>query len=126
MAADGEYLLVYKYGYKKRHEAIDLFKRYSLADYPEYDHYNASFVRTVSEIPCDTSRPLAVPITFLSSYSPEQFGIFDANEYRKSDDTPTKVHGLIKDSDATIAGKATYVRLLVRNKHPISGEKGEE
>ena len=103
---------------KKRHEPIDLFKRYSPEEYPEYDHYIASFVSTVSDIPCDTDRPLAVPITFLSSYSPEQFDILDANEYRKSDDVPQKVHGLIKDSDAAIDGKATYVRLLVRNKHP--------
>lgn len=103
---------------EKRHEPIDLFKRYLPDEYPEYDHYIASFVSTVSEIPCDTDRPLAVPITFLSSYSPEQFDILDANEYRKSDDVPTKVHGLIKDSDATIVGKATYVRLLIRNKHP--------
>ena len=103
---------------EKRHEPIDLFKRYSPEEYPEYDHYIASFVSTVSDIPCDTYRPLAVPITFLSSYSPEQFDILDANEYRKSDDVPQKVHGLIKDSDAAIDGKATYVRLLVRNKNP--------
>ena len=103
---------------QKRHEPLDLFRYYSAEEYPEYDNYFAAFVGNVSDIPCDTDLPLAVPITFLSSYSPEQFEILDANEYRKSDKVPVKVHGLIKDIDGTIAGKAKYVRLLVKNRHP--------
>ena len=103
---------------EKRHEQIDLYKHFSCDLYPEYDNYNAFFVNTVSDIPDDTDKPLAVPITFLSSYSPEQFEILDANDFRKFDSVPIKVHGLIKDIDGTIDGKAKYVRLLVRNKYP--------
>ena len=103
---------------KKRHEPIDLYKLFSIDEYPEYDFYNAFFVGNVAEIPCNTNKPLAVPITFLSSYSPEQFEILDANDYRKFDAVPVKPHGLIKDKEAAVCGKAKYVRLLVRNKKP--------
>ena len=43
-----------------------------------------------------------VPITFLDKYSPEQFEIVNANDYRKTEDVPVKSHGLIKDKDASI------------------------
>ena len=43
-----------------------------------------------------------VPITFLDKYSPEQFEIVNANDYRKTEDVPVKPHGLIKDKDASI------------------------
>ena len=43
-----------------------------------------------------------VPITFLDKYSPEQFEIVNANDYRKTENVPVKSHGLIKDKDASI------------------------
>ena len=43
-----------------------------------------------------------VPITFLDKYSPEQFEIVNANDYRKAENVPVKSHGLIKDKDASI------------------------
>lgn len=101
-----------------RHQFLDLYKHFSIQEYPEYDNYDAYFVKTVAEIPCDTDKPLAVPITFLSSFSPDQFELLDANQFRKYDEVPVKSHGLIKDKDGTIKGKATYARLLVRNRNP--------
>lgn len=101
-----------------RHQFLDLYKHFSIQEYPEYDNYNAYFVKTVADIPYDTDKPLAVPITFLSSFSPDQFELLDANQFRKHEDVPIKNHGLIKDKDGTINGKATYARLLVRNRNP--------
>ncbi|MBP1534485.1 MAG: adenine-specific methyltransferase EcoRI family protein [Ruminococcus sp.] len=101
-----------------RHQFLDLYKHFSIQEYPEYDNYDAYFVKTVADIPCDTDKPLAVPITFLSSFSPDQFELLDANQFRKYDEVPVKSHGLIKDKDGTIKGKATYARLLVRNRNP--------
>ena len=43
-----------------------------------------------------------MPITFLDKYSPEQFEIVNANDYRKTENVPVKSHGLIKDKDASI------------------------
>lgn len=102
----------------KRHEELDLVCRYSPEEYPSFDNYNAINVKKVDDIPYDYEGALGVPITFLDKYSPEQFEILNANEYRKSESVPIKPHGLIKDKEGAIHGKPTYVRILIRNKHP--------
>ncbi len=59
----------------KRHEKMILYKRYSPEEYPKYDNYDAINVDKVSEIPCDYDGVMGVPITFMGSFSPEQFEI---------------------------------------------------
>jgi hypothetical protein len=59
----------------KRHEKIPLYKKYSPADYPRYDNYDAIEVGKVAEIPVDYYDPMGVPISFLDKYNPEQFEI---------------------------------------------------
>lgn len=102
--------------YKERHEDLILYKNYSPEEYPEYDNYNAINVNKTKEIPRDFDGAMGVPITFIDKYNPDQFEILDANDYRKSDDVPIKPHGLIKDKEASINGKRTYVRILIRRK----------
>lgn len=36
----------------------------------------------------------------------------------KKESIPIKTHGLIKDKEGAINGKPTYVRILIRSKHP--------
>ena len=103
---------------KKRHEEIDLVCHYSPEEYSKYDNYNAINVSRVDEIPVDYEGAMGVPITFLDKYSPEQFEILNANDYRKDNSVPIKAHGLIKDKEGAIKGKPTYARILIRNKHP--------
>lgn len=98
----------------KRHEKLILYKSYNSIEYPAFDYYNAINVNKVSDIPRDYSGAMAVPITFLDKYNPEQFEILDANEFRKHSGVPTKPHGLIKDKEAAIDGRPTYVRILIR------------
>lgn len=102
----------------KRHEIFDLVCRYSPDNYPRYDNYDAINVDKTSDIPCDYAGAMGVPITFLDKYNPDQFEILNANDFRKNNCIPFKPHGLIKDKDGTINGKTTYVRILIRNKHP--------
>ena len=104
--------------HSKRHETLDLVCRYSSDAYPRYDNYDAIEVSRVADIPGDYGRAMGVPITFLDKYNPEQFEIINANDYRLNENVPIKPHGLIKDKDGTIKGKATYVRILILNKHP--------
>lgn len=104
--------------HNKRHEMLDLVCRYSSSEYPTYDNYNAINVNRVDDIPCDYDGVMGVPITFLDKYSPDQFDILNANDYRKNDSVPIKPHGLIKDKDGAIKGKPTYARILICNKHP--------
>ena len=100
----------------KRHEDLVLYKRYSPKTYPTYDNYNAINVDKTAEIPEDYAGVMGVPITFLDKYNPNQFDILDANDFRKSNDIPYKSHGLIKDSDGTVDGKAKYVRIAIHNR----------
>ena len=102
--------------HKKRHEELELYKRYTPEEYPEYDNYRAINVDKVSDIPEDYYGEMGVPITFLDKYNPEQFEILDANNYKKSDKVPTKKHGLIKDKDGSINGKPKYARVLIRRR----------
>ena len=59
----------------KRHEKLILWKNYTSDEYPKYDNYDAINVDKVSEIPCDYDGVMGVPITFMDSFSPEQFEI---------------------------------------------------
>lgn len=59
----------------KRHEPLDLYKKYSHDEYPCYENYNAINVDKVCDIPCDYFEDIGVPITYLDKYNPEQFEI---------------------------------------------------
>jgi hypothetical protein len=102
--------------HKKRHEKMDLYKKYAPEEYPHYDNYDAIEVSKVIEIPEDWDGAMGVPITFLDKYNPEQFEIVSSNDFRTNEKTPFKAHGLIKDKDGAINGKATYVRILIKRR----------
>lgn len=114
----------------KRNKELLLFKKYSgnANEYPEFDNYKAINIDKVKYIPEDYWEPMGVPITFLGNYNPEQFEILDCNDYRVDPDhTPYKEHGLIKDKDGTINGKAKYVRILIqRVKTDIDTDKADK
>ena len=63
--------------HKKRHEELDLYKKYNPQEFPKYDNYDAINVDKTADIPCDYYEPMGVPITFLDKYSPEQFEILE-------------------------------------------------
>ena len=92
----------------KRHEFLDLYKRYTPEEYPTYDQYPAINVNKTMEIPEDFDGIMGVPITFLDKYSPEQFEMLGVDRY--VEDNPHYGHRF------TINGKETYARILVRRK----------
>lgn len=61
--------------HNKRHEEIDLYKKYNSEEYVSYDNFDAIDVNATSEIPRDYFGYMGVPLSFLDSYSPEQFEI---------------------------------------------------
>ena len=61
--------------HKKRHEELELYKRYTPEEYPTYENYNAINVDKTADIPEDFDGEMGVPITFLDKYNPEQFEI---------------------------------------------------
>lgn len=66
--------------FKKRHEELPLYKKYTPEEYPKYDNYAAIEVSKTKEIPEDYNGVMGVPITFLDKYCPEQFEILGATE----------------------------------------------
>ena len=100
----------------KRHQKLDLHKKYSPEEFPKYDYYDAINVNRYMDIPMDYKGVMGVPITFIDKYNPEQFEIISSNDIRLNDKVPFKEHGLIKDKDGAINGKPTYVRILIKNK----------
>lgn len=90
-----------------------LSEKYNVDFYPEFDNYDVIEVPRYDAIPYDYNKPMAVPITFLKYHDPYQFKILNANDFRKNNSIPIKAHGLIKDKESTINGKATYVRVVI-------------
>lgn len=91
--------------HKRRHEELELYKRYTPDEYPHYENYNAINVDKVSEIPEDYFGVMGVPITFLDKYNPEQFEIV-GNEYTLN----------IEKGRGYINGKRMYSRLFIRRR----------
>jgi len=60
---------------EKRHQDLILYKKYSPAEYPKYDNYDAINVNRYTDIPMDYAGAMGVPITFLDKHNPEQFEI---------------------------------------------------
>ena len=109
--------------HKKRHEDLLLFKQYSSDMYLKYDNFDAINVDKVVSIPYDYNGIMGVPITFLNKYNPEQFELLGFWNNGASGDLLGAKKIEIKTSGKsifwngpTINGKATYFRILIRNK----------
>jgi len=131
----------------KRNDPIDLVCRYTPEEYPMLDNYDAINVNASNDIPCNYSEMMAVPITFLDKYCPEQFEIIGIT--RAWDGKASKVYpeqtqidkngkrskvSKLNDGPALlitsppldktyyeVEGKlylGLFQRILIRNKHP--------
>lgn len=87
--------------HRKRNESLILYRKYTEADYPKYDNYDAINVNKVADIPVDYSGDMGVPITFIDKYNPEQFEVV---RFRKGDD----------GRDLIINGQSPYFRIIIR------------
>ncbi len=109
--------------HNKRHEEMDLVCRYNADEYPAFDNFNAIEVSKTSDIPCDYSGIMGVPITFLDKYNPEQFEVLglsqigchdlcpdtkrynDYKEITRATDKPTGFSGGKTNENAVLKGK---------------------
>lgn len=82
---------------------IELSKYYNPVDYPKYDNYDAIEVSLCRNIPMDYTGLMGVPITFIKYINYQQFEIVG------------KIAPILN-------GKKLYVRLIIKNKHPVSIE----
>ena len=113
----------------KRHQDLILYKKYSRAEYPNYDNYDAINVDRYTDIPMDYDGAMGVPITFLDKHNPEQFEILGITDRDNNSGLKTKKY---TDEDVPNPGdlnrrgvikigkvfKPTYARLLIKRKKP--------
>ena len=98
----------------KRNEELILTKTYNEIDFPYLDNYNAINVDRVVNIPKDFDGYMAVPITFIDKYNPNQFEIFgitNTGEENPGIRLPNTAHGR-----PLLNGKELYIRILIRKK----------
>lgn len=111
----------------KRHEELVLYKTYNASEYPKYDNYDAIEVSKTNDIPIDYKDIMAVPITFLNKYNPDQFEILGIMDRANSSGLRTKKYDksvIANANDLNARGvividgvhKAKYARLLIKNK----------
>ncbi|MBQ8055341.1 MAG: adenine-specific methyltransferase EcoRI family protein [Paludibacteraceae bacterium] len=100
--------------HNKRHEFLDLYKKYSPEEYPRYENYDAIEVSKTANIPADYSGYMGVPITFMDKYNPDQFELIGMGE-----DNGTGYSGgvwLGGSKSCLVNGKAAFKRLFIRKK----------
>lgn len=98
----------------KRNEEIILTKNYNEIDFPYLDNYNAINIGKVVNIPKDFDGYMAVPVTFIDKYNPNQFEIFgitNTGEENPGIRLPNTAHGR-----PLLNGKELYIRILIKRK----------
>ena len=97
--------------HKKRHEELDLYRKYNETDFPKYDNYEGIEVSKVADIPMDYEGIMGVPITFLDKYCPNQFEIIGIMTGAKSDVFTNGNDGRAK---FYLNNKGVYARILIK------------
>ena len=82
---------------------VELTKTYNPADYPKYDNYDAIEVSKSKNIPMDYNGLMGVPLSFIYKLNKNQFE-------------------LVGNLEPILNGKRKYIRLIIKNKHPVSTE----
>ena len=104
--------------HQKRHEPLDLYKKYSPEEFPKYDNYDAIEVSKTCDIPLDYDGVMGVPITFLDKYCPEQFEIIwttDRGGDGELEDLKVKDFDKSLDS-AWVNGRKVYKSIFIKQK----------
>ena len=98
----------------KRHEDLICYKKYNPNEYPTFDNYNAINVGKTNNIPADYKDAMAVPITFMNQYNPDQFEIIDGiGRYSLLDGPTDKTRGKYLTQ---IDNKRIYARIVIKHK----------
>ena len=94
--------------------------------YPTFDNYpDVINVSKTKDIPIDFTGVMAVPVTWLDKYNPDEFEILEGSNrygifnYWGLNDSIQAAHS----HGNNIKGQATYFRIHVKNRNPISKDK---
>ena len=100
---------------QKRHEILPLYKKYTLAEFPKYDNYDAIEVSKSADIPCDYYGVMGVPITFMDKYNSDQFEIIGCSDNGAVADEYKLPH-FKSHNEPYLNGKKVYKRIFIRRK----------
>lgn len=108
----------------KRNEPVILYKPYTPEEYPMFDNYNAINVNKSSDIPYDYDGYMAVPITWLDKYNPEQFEIIWQASGNTRASAPKEIlkqlsycpHKEDRGGCGVVNGQRVYSRIIIRRK----------
>jgi Adenine-specific methyltransferase EcoRI len=105
--------------FKARHDEMVLYKKYTPAEFPTYDNYDAINVDKTKDIPGDYAGAMGVPITFLDKYNPDQFEILGLAASAGYNGEVVGVPFLgEKDARPIINEKVAYARVFIKNRKP--------
>jgi hypothetical protein len=99
--------------HNRRHQPIDLYKKYTPEEFPKYDNYDAINVDKTCDIPIDYNGVMGVPISFLDKYCPTQFQIIGITE-NANYLSGLYIKGCDKYDRPYINGKRMYSRILIK------------
>lgn len=110
--------------HKKRHEKLDLYKKYNAEEYPLYDNYNAINVNKTADIPLDYDGIIGVPVTFMDKYNPEQFEVIWQASGNTRASAPKDVlerlcykpHKEDRGGCPVLNGKRLYSRIFIKHR----------
>ena len=108
----------------KRNEPVILYKSYTPEEYPMFDNYNAININKSSDIPYDYDGYMAVPITFLDKYCPDQFDIIWQASGNTRASAPKEIlqqlsycpHKEDRGGCGVVNGQRVYSRIIIRRK----------
>lgn len=103
----------------KRHDELDLYKKYSPDEYVTFDNYDGINVNSVAEIPRDYYGNMGVPISFIDVYNPDQFEIVGVGSGNMAKEIGVKKNYRGRtDLAYTINGKnkCPFGRIIIRRK----------
>ena len=96
--------------HSRRHDYIQLSRKYDPATYPAYDNYDAIEVGKVADIPVGYAGVMGVPITFMGKFNPDQFEICGTQRWFYDESLG------ITGGKTIINGRETYDRIFIKNK----------
>lgn len=101
---------------KRRNTTLDLYKKYTPEEYPQYDNYNAIECGRSCDVPMDYDGVIGVPISFLLFHCPTQFEIIWTTDRGGDGMLETlKKRSFDKSWDsAWVNGEKTYKRIFIK------------
>ena len=103
--------------YSARYDKLPLYKVYTKEEYPHLDNYDAINVNKTCDIPMEYDGLIAVPITFMDKYCPEQFEIVGCSDNGAVSDKYKLPH-FKRHNEPYLDGKKLYTRIFIRHRKP--------